>query len=162
MGWLPKISDSIESFGRVCRRCEKLALTESSFIARRKFDSFCRGYPKKSETSLVDLMVTRERQYRPHIEQLETRMTKLGKIDFKRVVYLDEPPLANATDKSLFIQDQSRLISKAQLGTVSGHRKANEVDRDKSHLISILLAYNGSLSVCPIIPLSEGIIWACT
>jgi hypothetical protein len=35
MGWVPKISNSIESFGRVCGRCEKLGLTESSFIARR-------------------------------------------------------------------------------------------------------------------------------
>jgi hypothetical protein len=35
MGWVPKISDSIETFGRVCGRCEKLGLTESFFIARR-------------------------------------------------------------------------------------------------------------------------------
>jgi hypothetical protein len=140
----------------------------------KEFDNFCRGYPRKSENVACRYMVPWERQYRPHIELLETRVTSPRNGDLKRLVYLDDPPVANqlaisrvawnnainqwtnATEKSLFLQDQSRVISKEQLGTVSGHRKADEVGRDKSLFVSILPAHDGSLSVCPIIPLSDG------
>jgi hypothetical protein len=61
----------------------------------KDFDSFCRSYSRKSVISLVDLMVTWETQFRPHIEQLETRVARLRNGDTNRNFYLDDPLVTN-------------------------------------------------------------------
>lgn len=56
------------------------------YYRTKEFDSYCKGYPQTSETSLVDTIKKWEAQYRPHIEQLETRLLRLGKGDLARVL----------------------------------------------------------------------------
>lgn len=48
------------------------------YYRTKAFDSYCKAYPKTSEISLVDAIKKWETQYRPHIEQLETRVLRLG------------------------------------------------------------------------------------
>ncbi|KAJ5111726.1 hypothetical protein NUU61_001356 [Penicillium alfredii] len=61
------------------------------YYRTKEFDSYCKGYPKTSEISLVDAMMKWEAQHRPHIEQLETRALKLAKGDFMRLSDLENP-----------------------------------------------------------------------
>lgn len=140
----------------------------------KDFDSFCRSYPRKSAISLVDLMATWETQFRPYIEQLETRVARLKNGDTNRNFYLDDPLVANqlsiratawnnssnqwanSTEQKLFLDHGTCPISEKRLGTVFGPEAASGFGRDKSLFIFILPGHDGSLSICSIIPLFVG------
>lgn len=68
---------------------------EKVFYYRTKeFDSYCKGYLKTAEICLLDTIKKREAQYRPYIEQLETRLLRLGKGDLARILDLDNPQVS--------------------------------------------------------------------
>lgn len=140
----------------------------------KDFDSFCKSYPRKSVTSLVDLMATWEIQFGPHIEQLETRVARLRNGDVERNFYLDDPLVANQmgiaanawnnasnewanpVEQRLFIRDGMCPLSAPLLGTIGGLKTVSRDGRDKSLFVTILPGHDGSLSICPIIPLVAG------
>jgi hypothetical protein len=61
------------------------------YYRTKEFDSYCRGYPKTAKISLVDAVMPWETQYRPFIEQLETRVLRLGQGDLARLCDLETP-----------------------------------------------------------------------
>ncbi|OKP09344.1 hypothetical protein PENSUB_5316, partial [Penicillium subrubescens] len=61
------------------------------YYRTKEFDSYCKGYSKMSEISLVDEVMRWEAHYRPHIEQPETRVLRLGKGDLARLSDLENP-----------------------------------------------------------------------
>jgi len=143
------------------------------FYRTNEFDSFCKSYPKRSETSLIDLMVAWEIQYLPHIEQLEMRVARLRRNgDTKRKFYLDDPLVTNqlgikaaawnnasnqradSAERRLFLQDGTSFISEEKSATRLG--PASAASKDKSVFISMLPGHDGSVSVCSIIPLNKG------
>ncbi|KAJ5543711.1 hypothetical protein N7513_007219 [Penicillium frequentans] len=61
------------------------------YYRTKEFDSYCKGYPKTAEISLVDTIMSWETQYRPFIEQLETRVFRLEQGDLARLCDLECP-----------------------------------------------------------------------
>lgn len=144
------------------------------FYRTKEFDSFCRGYSKTSETPLVDKVLRWENEYRSHIEQLETRITKLKTGDSKRLSYLSNPQAlerlkvpevswnnasnewaVNAEEES-FRQCGLKSISTDILGIPHDDESIYEGGTDKSVFITLLPKDDESLSVSSIVPVCEG------
>ncbi|KAJ5713148.1 uncharacterized protein N7483_010329 [Penicillium malachiteum] len=78
------------------------------YYRTKEFDSYCRGYPKTAEISLVDATMSWETQYRPFIEQLETRVLRLGQGDLARFCDLETPPSYRKIGSSQVLLEQCR------------------------------------------------------
>ncbi|KAJ5460929.1 uncharacterized protein N7458_002481 [Penicillium daleae] len=72
-------------------KMREVRIEKSLYYRTKEFDSYCKGYPKTSEISLVDAILKWQTEYRPHIEQLETRALRLGKGDYARLCDLENP-----------------------------------------------------------------------
>ncbi|KAJ5471915.1 hypothetical protein N7539_008484 [Penicillium diatomitis] len=140
----------------------------------KEFDSYCKGYPKTSEISLVDAIKRWETQYRPYIEQLETRVLRLGKGDLALLSDLDNPQVAerlkvhesswnNAKNEWAFTSEEERFKRKG-LQTFStdvicaplDNQLASESGGDKSAFTFLLPKDGSSLFACSIVPVREG------
>ncbi|KAA8648116.1 hypothetical protein EYZ11_012048 [Aspergillus tanneri] len=141
----------------------------------KDFDSYCKGYPKNSEVSLVDTVVKWEKVYATQIEQLENRILKLSDGDVTRRSYLDLPDVAqrlqvegsswnSITNKWLSNDEEAKFKLTAQptlvladyLGVTFDSGSISEGGRDKSDFITLQPKDESFLSVCPIIPLYKG------
>ncbi|KAJ5542726.1 hypothetical protein N7535_005150 [Penicillium sp. DV-2018c] len=144
------------------------------FYRTKEFDTFCRGYSKTSETPLVDKVLRWENEYRSHIEQLETRITKLKTGDSKRLSYLTNPQVlerlkvpelswdnasnewAINTEEESFRLCGSKSISTDILGIPHNDESIYEGGTDKSAFITLLPKDDESLFVSSIVPICKG------
>lgn len=140
----------------------------------KEFDSFCRSYSKTAEISLVNKVLEWEKQYHPHIEQLETRILSLNTGDLKRVSYLNDPHVrgllkvpetswnsasnewASLAEKETFKQCAAESVCADNLGIRHGDELVYEGGTDKSAFVTLLPKDNGSLFVSSIVPICEG------
>ncbi|KAL3260534.1 hypothetical protein ABHI18_004509 [Aspergillus niger] len=90
-------------FWRNLLKMREAGIEKALYYRTKEFDSYCKGYPKTSKISLVDTIKKWEAQYGPHIEQLETRILRLGKGDLARVSDFDNPQVS----ESLKVQESS-------------------------------------------------------
>ncbi|KAJ6001216.1 hypothetical protein N7481_001625 [Penicillium waksmanii] len=67
-------------FWRNFLKMRDVGIEKVLYYRTKEFGSYCKGNPKTSETSRVDTIKKWEARYRPHIEQLETRLLRLGKV----------------------------------------------------------------------------------
>ena len=81
----------------------KAGIENILFYQTKEFDSYCKGYPKNLETSLVDMVVKWEKVYAAQIEQLENQVLKLKEGDFMQRSYLSHQHVA----QRLEIQESS-------------------------------------------------------
>lgn len=153
----------------------KAGVEKILFYRTKEFDSYCKGYPKNLETSLVDMIVKWEKVYAAQIEQLENRVLKLKEGDFTRRSYLShqhvnrrlevqESSWNNAANEWLSGDEETRfkltaqpkLASADNLGVPSDSESTLDGGRDKSVFVSLLPKDARLLSVVPIIPVHEG------
>lgn len=145
------------------------------FYRTKEFDRYCKRYSKNSEPSLLDTVLSWERLYGPHIEQLETRVIKLSEKDFSGRSYLGQPHVAdrlqvqeslwNNAANEWFSGDEEAAFKLAGQLTVAStktpwdlfdRQAITEGGKNKSLFISLLPKGDNFLSVCPIIPVQEG------
>ncbi|KAJ5754200.1 hypothetical protein N7533_003743 [Penicillium manginii] len=149
-------------------------IEKALYYRTKEFDSYCKGYPKTSETSLVDTIKKWEVQYRPHIEQLETRILRLGKDDLMRVSDLDNPQVSerlkiqescwNCARNEWAFPNEEESFKGLGLQTFSpdmecvpyDNQLVSESGGDKSAFIFLLPKDDSSLLVCSIVPVREG------
>lgn len=153
----------------------KAGVDKILFYRTKEFDSYCKGYPKNSEASLVDTVAKWEMVYGQQIEQLENRVFNLAEGDTRRRSYLNHPHVAqrlevqdsswrNAANEWLSSDEEAnfelttkpRVTSADNLGVLSDFESTSEGERDKSIFVSLLPKDDMFLSVCPIIPVREG------
>ena len=153
----------------------KAGIEKILFYRTKEFDSYCKGYPKNLETSLVETIVKWEKAYAVQIERLENRVLKLKEGDFTRRSYLGHQHVAqrlevqesswnNAANEWLSSDEeagfkltaQPTLASADNLGVPSDSESTLEGGRDKSIFVSLLPKDDRFLSVVPIIPVHEG------
>ncbi|KXL49178.1 MAG: hypothetical protein FE78DRAFT_534645 [Acidomyces sp. 'richmondensis'] len=121
------------------------------YYRTKEFDSYCKGYPKTSEVSLVDTIMKWETQYRPHIEQLETRVLRLAKGDLARISDLENPRVADRLkEKDL------RAFSPQVVCAPYDYQLVSDSGRDKSIFTFLLPTDGSSLFACSIVPVREG------
>ncbi|KAJ5982539.1 hypothetical protein N7451_012639 [Penicillium sp. IBT 35674x] len=145
------------------------------YYRTKEFDSYCRGYPKTAEVSLVDTVTLWENQYRPFIDQLESRALRLGQGDLARLCDLEPSQIterlqvpksswnnggnvwASVMENESF-QDKFQHSLPAEIALESNNNQflVSEFERDKSPFIFLVPQDNMALSVCSIVPLSEG------
>ena len=149
-------------------------IDKALYYRTREFDSYCKGYPKSAEISLVEAIMKWETQHRPHIEQLETRALRLAKGDLMRLSDLENPQVVgrlkvhesswnNAKSEWAFTSEQesfkekgSRAFSPDIICTPYDSQVLSESGGDKSAFIFLLPKDDNSLFVCSIVPVSEG------
>lgn len=144
------------------------------YYRAKEFDSYCKGYPKTSEISLVDAMMKWETQYRPHIEQLETRALELAKGDFMRLSDLENPQVlewlkihqsswnkaknewAFTSEEESFKGNGLQTFSSDVICAPYDNQLASESGGDKSAFTFLLPKDGSSLFVCSIVPVRGG------
>ncbi|KAJ6036016.1 hypothetical protein N7540_000295 [Penicillium herquei] len=145
------------------------------YYRTKEFDSYCRGYPKTAEISLVDAIMSWETQYRPFIEQLETRVLRLGQGDLARLCDLEIPQVLerlevpksswnNAGNEWAFTEEKERFKDKCLhalpteilLESQNSQFLVSEFGRDKSPFVFLVPQDSMALSVCSIVPVCEG------
>ncbi|KAL7649125.1 hypothetical protein ACMYSQ_012470 [Aspergillus niger] len=161
-------------FWRNLLKMREAGIEKALYYRTKEFDSYCKGYPKTSETSLVDTIKKWEAQYGPHIEQLETRLLRLGKGDWARVSDLDNPQVTerlkvpescwNCTRNEWAFPNEEESYKGIGLQTFSpdmvcapyDDQLVSETGGDKSAFIFLLPKDDSSLLVCSIVPVREG------
>ncbi|KAJ5559593.1 hypothetical protein N7513_001992 [Penicillium frequentans] len=145
------------------------------YYRTKEFDSYCKGYPKTAEISLVDAIMSWETQYRPFIEQLETRVFRLGQGDLARLCDLESPHVMerlevsksswnNAGNEWAFIEEKESfkdkylhaLPAEVILESQNNQFLVSEFERDKSTFVFLVPQGSMALSVCSIVPVCEG------
>ncbi|KAJ6021264.1 hypothetical protein N7540_006768 [Penicillium herquei] len=145
------------------------------YYRTKEFDSYCRSYPKTAEISLVDATMSWETQYRPFIEQLETRVLRLGQGDLARFCDLETPQVIgrlevpksswnNAGNEWAFAAEKESFTDKCLhafpteliLESQNNQFLVSEFGRDKSPFVFIVPQDSMALSVCSIVPVCEG------
>ncbi|KAJ0419235.1 hypothetical protein BJY00DRAFT_324566 [Aspergillus carlsbadensis] len=146
------------------------------FYRTQEFDSYCKTYPQRAVTSLINTVMEWERIYKPHFEQLEYLVTRFIKGDIARRSCLRIPPVAarltvleqswnnasnawfSADEESSFTLENGAIaFPPDNLGVAFGGRSILQDERDKS--IFMLLAPRDNdqvLSVRSLIPVHEG------
>jgi hypothetical protein len=156
-------------------KMRKAGVDKILFYRTREFDTYCKGYPKNTEASLLDTVVSWERVYGPQIEQLETRVMKLSEGDFTGRSYLSQPHVAerlqvqesswnnaanawfSAEEEAAFqLTSEPTVASTDPLWGLCDHQAVSENGRNKSIFVSLLPKDDKFLSLCPIIPVHEG------
>ncbi|KAJ5938358.1 hypothetical protein N7466_001492 [Penicillium verhagenii] len=145
------------------------------YYRTKEFDSYCKGYPKTAEISLVDTIMSWETQYRPFIEQLETRVLRLERGDMARFCDLESPRVmerlevsksswnnagnnwASIKEQESF-QNQYRHALPAEFLLESHNHQflVPEFEQDKSLFVFLVPQGIMALSVCSIVPVCEG------
>ncbi|KAL4944391.1 hypothetical protein BDV06DRAFT_187494 [Aspergillus oleicola] len=149
----------------------------SKFLAYRtqEFDSYCKTYPRRSATSLVDRVAEWEKVYRLHIEELENLVSRFMEGDIARRSYLEHPPVATRIDipgnswndannawfsvdegYSVKLTDGVTAVPPDNLGVAFGGRSLLEDGRDKSIFMLLTPRDDRFLSVRPLISVREG------
>ncbi|KAJ6041556.1 uncharacterized protein N7446_010562 [Penicillium canescens] len=144
------------------------------YYRTKQFDSYCKGYPKTSEISLVDAIMKWETQHRPHIEQLETRALRLAKGDLMRLSDLEHPQVVerlkvhesswnNAKNERAFTREEESFNAKGLqafspevLCAPYDYQLVSDSGADKSTFTSLLPKDGSSLFACSIVPVREG------
>ncbi|GLI82207.1 hypothetical protein PoHVEF18_010616 [Penicillium ochrochloron] len=144
------------------------------YYRTKEFDSYCKGYPKTSEISLVDEIMKWETQHRPHIEQLETRALRLAKGDLMRLSDLENPQVeerlkvhesswnnaknewAFASEEESFRKKGLQTFSPEVLCAPSSCQLVSDSEGDKSTFTFLLPKDGSSLFACSIVPVREG------
>ncbi|EAW08830.1 uncharacterized protein ACLA_097710 [Aspergillus clavatus NRRL 1] len=144
------------------------------FYRTKEFDEYCKGYPRPSEISLLDMVLSWENTYGPQIELLEHRAAQWSQGDFTGQVYLEDPNVTqrlevqhmlwnNAANDWLSSDEESaaRLAGlnrdiPSQLWSPFDINTISENSANKSSFISLVPADDKRLMVCPIIPVRKG------
>lgn len=144
------------------------------YYRTKEFDSYCKGYPKTSEISLVDAIMKWETQHRPHIEQLETRVLRLAKGDLMRLSDLENPQVVDRLkvhesswnnaknewavtgEKESFKGKGLQAFSPEVLCAPYDYQLVSDSGRDKSTFTFLLPTDGSSLFACSIVPVREG------
>ncbi|OQD72505.1 hypothetical protein PENDEC_c021G04478 [Penicillium decumbens] len=161
-------------FWRNLLKMREVGIEKVLYYRTKEFDSYCKGYPKTSKVSLVDTIKKWEAQYRPYIEQLETRILRLGKGDLARVSDLDNPQVTerlkvqescwNCAGNEWAFPNEEESYKGIGLQTFSpdmvcapyDNQLVSESGGDKSSFTFLLPKDDSSLLVCSIIPVHEG------
>ncbi|KAJ5288250.1 hypothetical protein N7478_003936, partial [Penicillium angulare] len=127
-----------------------------------------------SVLELVDTIEKWEARYRPHIEQLETRILRLGKGDLARVSDLDNPQVSErlkvqetcwncARNEQAFPNEEEsfkgirlRTFSRNMVCAPYDNQLVSEPGGDKSAFTFLLPKDDSSLLVYSIVPVREG------
>jgi hypothetical protein len=139
-----------------------------------EFNKYCKTYPKRSDISLIDTIVSWEKAYRPHIAQLESRVFEQRKGDFSGRSWLRKKFVAERLDitesswndasNDWYSSDEEttfklttafRASSSRSLSSLFNDRALREPCRNKSIYITLEPKGDRFLSVCPIIPVVE-------
>jgi hypothetical protein len=154
----------------------RAGISKFLFYRTQEFDSYCKTYPQRAVTSLIDTVTEWERIYKPHFEQLEYLVTHFMKGDIARRSCLRVPPVAarltipeqswndasnawfSADEEASFaLENEAIAVPPDNLGVAFGGRSILQDERDKS--IFMLLAPRDDdqvLSVRSLIPVHEG------
>ena len=141
-----------------------------------EFDRYCKIYPKTKEPSLIDTIMSWEKVYGQHIDQLEVRIRAKRSSDFSGQFILEQPYIAGQVDMSdmewndgsnewrsaleeiEFISDH-KVPATSSMCTVelfSDSGAHTETFWNKSTFISLFPVTDTTLWVCPIIPVFRG------
>ncbi|KAH8751818.1 hypothetical protein BGZ57DRAFT_913151 [Hyaloscypha finlandica] len=139
-----------------------------------EFNKYCKTYPKRSDISLIDTIVSWEKAYRPHIAQLESRVFEQRNGDFSGRSWLRKTSVAERLDitesswndasNDWYSSDEEttfklttafRASSSRSLSSLFNDRALREPCRNKSIYITLEPKGDRFLSVCPIIPVVE-------
>lgn len=149
-------------------------IDKALYYRTQEFDGYCKAYPKTSEMSLVDAIKKWETQYRPYIEQLETRVLRLGKGDLMRLSDLENPQVAErlkvnecswnnaknewafSSEEDIFKEKGVQTFSPDVIGAPYDNQLVSDSGRDKSAFTFLLPNDGGTLFVCSIVPVREG------
>lgn len=163
------------NFWKSLSEMRKAGVDKILFYRTKDFDSYCKGYPKNTEVSLLDTVLSWEWVYGPQIELLENRVIGMSEGDFAGRAFLNQPHVAerlevqrsvwNNADNEWFSRDEEAAYKLAteptvtlidHLGDLTDVQAISEGGKNKSIFVSLLPRNGNFLSVCPIIPLCEG------
>ena len=155
-------------------KMREVGIEKALYYRTKEFDSYCKGYPKTSEISLVDAILEWETKYRPHIEQLETRALRLGKGDYARLCDLENPQVverltvresswnngrndwASPGEEESFKAKGLLVFPPDVICAPFDNYSVSEFGADKSAFTFLLPKDDISLFVCSIVPVREG------
>ncbi|KAK4070954.1 hypothetical protein Purlil1_13528 [Purpureocillium lilacinum] len=141
----------------------------------RDFDSFCSHYPVGATISLVDTVLSWEKLYGPHIEQLEDRAFRESQNDWSGTLWLNQPVVSERLEVSITSWDNAKnrwhsapeqryyntvygpdQASCDQLGGLLDISTTSGGSRNKSIFTSILPGEKPPLTICSIFTIQEG------
>ncbi|KAJ5654958.1 hypothetical protein N7490_001961 [Penicillium lividum] len=162
-------------FWKALFQMREAGIDKALYYRTKEFDSYCKGYPKTAEISLVDTIMSWETQYRPYIEQLETRVFRLEQGDLARLCDLECPHVMerlevsksswnNAGNEWASIKEQESfqnqyphaLPAEVLLESQNHQFLVSECERDKSLFVFLVPQGSMALSVYSIVPVCEG------
>lgn len=162
-------------FWKALFQMREAGIDKALYYRTKEFDSYCKGYPKTAEISLVDTIMSWETQYRPFIEQLETRVLRLEQGDLARFCDLESPRVMerlevsksswnNAGNNWASIKEQESfqnhyrhaLPAEVLLESLNHQYLVSEFEQDKSLFVFLVPQGSMALSVCSIVPVCEG------
>ena len=161
-------------FWRNLSNMRDIGIEKVFYYRTKEFDSYCKGYPKTADICLLDTIKKWEARYRPYIEQLETRLLRLGKGDLARVSDLDNPQVSErlkvqescwncARNEWAFPYEEEsfkglglQTFSPDMLCAPYDSQLVSESGGDKSAFTFLLTKDDSSLLVCSIVPVREG------
>ncbi|CEJ62619.1 hypothetical protein PMG11_11116 [Penicillium brasilianum] len=155
-------------------KMREVGIEKALYYRTKEFDSYCKGYPKTSEISLVDAILRWETKYRPHIEQLETRALRIGKGDYARLCDLENPEVierlkvresswnngrndwASLGEEESFKATGQLVFPPDAICAPFENHSVSEFGADKSAFTFLLPKDDTFLFVCSIVPVREG------
>ncbi|KJZ70773.1 hypothetical protein HIM_09823 [Hirsutella minnesotensis 3608] len=145
------------------------------FYRTKEFDRFCEQHGTDAEPTLVQTVLSWEKIYGPHIEQLEERAKRESQGDLSGRFWLTQPHIAkrlnvpetswnNGRNMWFSVAEEEHFKSGAgpaqvtsdQLGGLLDIHTAEGRNQNKSIFVSLLPRDENFLSVCPIITIQEG------
>jgi hypothetical protein len=140
-----------------------------------EFNQYCKTYPKRSDISLVDTIVSWEKVYGPQMNQLEGRVFEHCKEDFSGKSRLMQKHVAerlqitesswNDASNEWYSSDEEAASKLATAVNATSSKSPSSLFNDRANTeqcwnktIFISLVPNGDkrLAVCPIIPVFPG------
>ncbi len=140
-----------------------------------EFTEYCKTYPKRSDISLVDTIVSWEKVYGPQIDQLESRVFEYHKGDFSGKSRLMQKHVAerlkiaesswNDASNEWYSNDEEAAFklttavkanSSKSLASLFNDRANTQQHWNKALFISLLPNGDNFLDVCPTIPVFPG------
>lgn len=140
-----------------------------------EFDEYCKTYPRRSDISLVDTIVSWEKVYGPQVDQLEGRVFEYCKGDFSGKSRLMQKHVAerlqvaesswNDVSNEWYSGDEEaafklatnvKATSSKSVASLFNDRANTPQHQNKALFISLFPDGDKRLVVCPTIPVSPG------
>jgi len=162
-------------FWKVLFDIRKAGVEKITCYRTAEFDNYCKTYPKRSDISLVDTIVSWERLYGPQIDQLEGRVFEQRKGDLSGRSRLKQKHVTERLDvaesswndasNEWYSSDEEAAFklttainatSSKSLSSLFNDRANTEQCWNKAIFISLVPNGDKLLTLCPVIPVFPG------